>query len=164
MLQGKGVVAKAIVGCKIWFPHGSVGSIPTTRTNTNKSKRYHCWTNAHIGCIATSVAFPTLPRSGSRVRIPSPAPNFFKLINESEGSVRDFFCFPASGVKAGEAGGKQQTAEVSGLSDALPGCSGNSGIMLQLSLADRRTSTANSVLQRQCRYGARGRPAGSNLR
>jgi hypothetical protein len=26
-------VAKAIVGCKIWFPHGSVGSIPTTRTN-----------------------------------------------------------------------------------------------------------------------------------
>jgi tripartite-type tricarboxylate transporter receptor subunit TctC len=35
MLQGKGVVAKAIVGCKIWFPHGSVGSIPTTRTTAN---------------------------------------------------------------------------------------------------------------------------------
>jgi hypothetical protein len=26
-------VAKAIVGCKIWFPQGSVGSSPTTRTN-----------------------------------------------------------------------------------------------------------------------------------
>ena len=25
-------MAKAIVGCKIWFLHGSVGSIPTTRT------------------------------------------------------------------------------------------------------------------------------------
>ena len=37
MPQGKGVVAKAIVGCKIWFPHGSVGSIPTTRTNTTES-------------------------------------------------------------------------------------------------------------------------------
>jgi hypothetical protein len=57
-----------------------------------------------------------LPRSGSRVRIPSPAPIFFRLINESEGSVGVFFCFPASGREAGEARGKQAC---SGLSAGL---------------------------------------------
>ena len=34
-------VAKAIVGCKIWFPHGSVGSIPTARTNPRKTNVFH---------------------------------------------------------------------------------------------------------------------------
>jgi hypothetical protein len=96
MLQGKGVVAKAIVGCKIWFPHGSVGSIPTTRTTC---VRYVVI--AEFGGIVYERDVLTLPRS--RVRIPSPAPNFFKQISESERSFGVVFCFPASDAKAGEA-------------------------------------------------------------
>jgi len=63
MLQGNGVVAKAIVGCKIWFPYGSVGSIPTTRTiqlfstasrirergDTRRSRRTDCSRRALSG-------------------------------------------------------------------------------------------------------------------
>jgi hypothetical protein len=54
----------------------------------------------------------TLPRSGSRVRIPSPAPIFFKQISESEGSCGVVFCFPASGTTAREAGGSRQRQNV----------------------------------------------------
>jgi hypothetical protein len=46
-----------------------------------------------------------LPRSGSRVRIPSPAPIFFKQISELKRSFGVVFCFPVSDAKAGEAGG-----------------------------------------------------------
>src|SRR5580693_826507 len=44
----------------------------------------------------------------SRVRIPSPAPDFPREISFVERSFGAFFCFPAPGTKTGEAGGKQQ--------------------------------------------------------
>ena len=57
---------------------------------------------------------PTLPRLGSRVRIPSPAPNFLKEISFLERSFGAVFCFPASLCETGEAWGKQQEEDRSG--------------------------------------------------
>lgn len=56
-------MAKAIVGCKIWFPHGSVGSSPTTRTicpnicvgYSSDDNDIHRVVSAH-----TKIAFPHL--------------------------------------------------------------------------------------------------------
>ena len=56
----------------------------------------------------------TLPRLGSRVRIPSPAPNFLREINGLERSFGAVFCFPALVWETGEAWGKQQEACRSG--------------------------------------------------
>jgi hypothetical protein len=58
--------------------------------------------------------FPTLPRLGSGVRIPSPAPKFLKKSNRLERSFRAVFCFPARVSETGEAWGKQQEACRSG--------------------------------------------------
>ena len=56
----------------------------------------------------------TLPRLGSRVRIPSPSPGFLGEIKMLERSFGASFCFPALGVGAGEAPGKQQEAGCGG--------------------------------------------------
>ena len=53
----------------------------------------------------------TLPRLGSRVRIPSPAPNFLKEINSLERSFGAVFRFPRPGRETGEAWGKHQKAQ-----------------------------------------------------
>jgi len=63
----------------------------------------------------------TLPRLGSRVRIPSPAPGFLKEIKKLEDALRGVFCFPDIGAKIGEAGGKQRKARSSGLWVAFEG-------------------------------------------
>ena len=52
-------------------------------------------------------AFHLLPRLGSRVRIPSPAPDFLNEIRVLKRSLGAVFCFPAHRVGAGEAPGKQ---------------------------------------------------------
>ena len=85
-LQGKGVVAKAIVGCKIWFPHGSVGLIPTTRTNC---ERY--MVIAEFGGIVTSA--PSQPCQGRGRGFKSLRPLQFFVYNQDlvrcwEGAVR----------------------------------------------------------------------------
>jgi hypothetical protein len=49
----------------------------------------------------------TLPRLGSRVRIPSPAPNFLEEINGLKRSSGAASCFPAPLVETGEAWGKE---------------------------------------------------------
>ncbi len=49
----------------------------------------------------------TLPRLGSRVRIPSPAPDFLNEIIVLKRSFGAVFCFPAHRAGAGEAPGKQ---------------------------------------------------------
>jgi hypothetical protein len=49
----------------------------------------------------------TLPRLGSRVRIPSPAPDFLNEIRVLKRSFGAVFCFPGLGVGIGEAPGKQ---------------------------------------------------------
>ena len=76
-----------------------------------------------VGGIVYERDVLTLPRSGSRVRIPSPAPIFFKQISESERSFGVVFCFPASDTTAGEAGGKQTGAKRGGLLFAFLRCS-----------------------------------------
>src|SRR5208282_4141965 len=65
------------------------------------------------GGIAYSSLIMTLPRLGSRVRIPSPAPKSLRDFNRLRAALRGRFCFPALGTKAGEAGGKQQKAQSS---------------------------------------------------
>ena len=67
-----------------------------------------------MGCCRGGSA--TLPRLGSRVRIPSPAPNFLKEINDFERSFGPVCRFPAPDVRAGEAWGKHQKAQSSMLS------------------------------------------------
>jgi hypothetical protein len=63
---------------------------------------------------AKNSAHATWPRLGSRVRIPSPAPNFLKEINFLERPFGAVFCFPASLSKIGEAEGKQWGEDRSG--------------------------------------------------
>jgi hypothetical protein len=60
----------------------------------------------------------TLPRLESRVRIPSPAPNFLKEMIGLERSFGAVFCFPDLDDETGEAWGKQQNACCSGPADA----------------------------------------------
>ena len=108
MLQGKGVVAKAIVGCKIWFPHGSVGSIPTTRTNTAEAHDVIAAMTSKFGWGQYDRGLPTLPRSGSSVRIPSPAPIFLEQISCLERVLGILLCFPVASAHSGKHGGSKQ--------------------------------------------------------
>src|SRR5260370_41020571 len=62
---------------------------------------------------------PTLPRLGSRVRIPSPAPNFLKKISDMDRSLGIAFCFPALACSAGEAWGKLREAGCRGRTAAF---------------------------------------------
>ena len=64
--------------------------------------------------MADPGATTTLPRLGSRVRIPSPAPNFLDEVNGLEQFFGAFFCFPASLSEIGEAWGKQDEEGRSG--------------------------------------------------
>ena len=61
----------------------------------------------------------TLPRLGSRVRIPSPAPDFLKKISGLERSFGAAFCFPGLWAGVGEALGKQPAAGCGGRWDAV---------------------------------------------
>ena len=72
--------------------------------------------NASLRSPGYPVADPsgTLPRLGSRVQIPSPAPGFLREIKALERSFGASFCFPALGAGAGEAPGKQQEAGCGG--------------------------------------------------
>src|SRR5580704_1010845 len=56
----------------------------------------------------------TLPRLGSRVRIPSPAPVFLKEISDFERSFGAVGRFPAPNVRAGEAWGSTRKRNLAG--------------------------------------------------
>ena len=60
-----------------------------------------------------------MPRLGSRVRIPSPAPDFIKELSGLERSFGAAFCFPGLWTGVGEALGKQQGADCGGRPNAL---------------------------------------------
>ena len=62
-----------------------------------------------------------LPRLGSWVRIPSPAPRFFNIDIELRATLRGRCCFPASPVKAGEAWGKRRKAIIALLPRSITG-------------------------------------------
>src|SRR3984885_11085265 len=73
-----------------------------------------------------------LPRLGSRVRIPSPAPKFLKEISDIVRSFGAFFCFPALACRAGEAWGKLREAGCRGRTAAfgLGNCSSKHASLL----------------------------------
>jgi hypothetical protein len=60
--------------------------------------------------IVSGCAISSLPRLGSWVRIPSPAPKFFTIDIELRATLRSARCFPTSPVEAGEAWGKRRKA------------------------------------------------------
>ncbi len=68
--------------------------------------------HSRIACcrIFWRTAFSILPRLGSWVRIPSPAPDFLKKISGLERSFGAAFCFPGLRAVVGEARGKQRDA------------------------------------------------------
>ena len=72
--------------------------------------------------MADPGAATILPRLGSRVRIPSPAPDFSREISFLERSFRAVLCFPARASETGEAWGKQQEACRSGRAATLGIC------------------------------------------
>jgi hypothetical protein len=85
----------------------------------------------------------TLPRLGSRVRIPSPAPKFLKKSNRLERSFRAAFCFPARGSETGEAWGKQQEACRSGRAATF-------GICMASNVASRVEQSDGATESRIC--------------
>jgi len=89
-----------------------------------------------------AMRFATLPRLGSRVRIPSPAPNFFKNINLLERPFGTILCFPAGLGEPGEAWGKRQREDRSGRMATLGTCMASNArpVPLQATAQDRRTA------------------------
>jgi hypothetical protein len=107
--------------------------------------------------------FRLLPRSGSRVRIPSPAPIFFKQISESERSFGVVFCFPASDATAGEAGGSRlrRTAAGSWSSSACAASSGHDPSARHAATEAAGLGRKRRLWTRQCAAGA-GHPVRSS--
>jgi hypothetical protein len=79
---------------------------------------YRSMANTRIGWRKKTM---TLPRLGSWVRIPSPAPKFFTIDIELRETPRSACCFPTSPIKAGEAWGKRRKANVALLPRTIGG-------------------------------------------
>jgi hypothetical protein len=87
----------------------------------------------------------TLPRLGSRVRIPSPAPEILKDFREFRAAPRGRFCFPDRAIKSGEAWGKQPRAHCS-VTRRANGEVAISDAMCRSRFSNARCATPNSTL------------------